>query len=89
MSGPRSGRHWPSIYSWAMKRRLVSIPALTLAAILLLITAPLWIVISAVVDLVRGRRRLPTTRLLAFAFSWSWLELSGVTMSLVLWMTGR
>ena len=72
-----------------MKRRLVSIPALILAAILLLITAPLWIVVSAIVDLVRGRRRLPTTRLLAFAVSWSWLELSGVTMSLVLWMTGR
>lgn len=72
-----------------MKRRLVSIPALTLAALLLLITLPLWFVIAAILDLVRARFRLPIVRLLGFALAWSWLELCGVAVSLCLWLVGK
>ncbi len=72
-----------------MRRRLVSIPALMLAAAILTLAAPVWIVLGAVADLVRGRPRLPVVRLLAFAFLWSWLELAGVFCSAVLWVIGR
>lgn len=72
-----------------MKRRLVSVPALLLAALLLLVTLPLWVVVSAVIDLVRGKFRLPTTRLLAFALAWAWLETCGVLTSFAWWMIGK
>ncbi|MBU6317376.1 MAG: 1-acyl-sn-glycerol-3-phosphate acyltransferase [Acidobacteria bacterium] len=70
-------------------RRLRSIPALLLAALLLLVLLPVWALLSALFDLVRGRRRLPTTRLLAFGLCWTWLETAGVVVSAWLWLTRR
>ena len=40
-------------------------------------------------DLVRGRRRLPVARLLAFGVCWTWLETAGVLRAFGLWVTGR
>ena len=73
----------------AIARRLRSIPAVLLAAVLLTLLAPIWMALSAALDLGRGRRRLPTARLLAFAWCWTWLELAGVTAAAGLWLTGR
>jgi len=73
----------------ALSRRLRSVPALFLAAVLLVVLLPLWLPLSAVADLVRGRPRLPTTRLLAFALCWSWLETAGVLAATGLWLVGQ
>ncbi len=71
------------------RRRLITVPAICAAAVLLVVLCPIWIPLSAIADLVRGRFRLPTTRLLAFGTGWAWLEMSGVLMAIVLWLTRR
>ena len=68
---------------------MVSTTGLVVAAIGLVVLLPLWLPLTALVDLVLGRRRCPTTRLLAFALGWSWLELAGVGAAFVLWVVGR
>lgn len=73
----------------ALRRRLISVPGLLVAAILLLVTAPLWIVIGAVADAGRRRFRLPTVRLLAFGLCWLWIESAGIVVTGVLWITGQ
>lgn len=72
-----------------MKRRLVTIPGLLIGAVLLVVTCPLWIVVSIVVDLIARRFRLPTFRLLVFATMWSWIETVGVSVAALFWITGR
>jgi 1-acyl-sn-glycerol-3-phosphate acyltransferase len=72
-----------------LRRRLISVPAIFAAAVLMVVLCPVWIVVSALADLVRGRFRLPTTRLLAFGTGWAWLELIGVTTAFGLWLTHR
>lgn len=73
----------------SLKRRAVSIPVLLVAAFLLVLLLPLWLPLAAASDLVRGRVRLPTVRLLAFAVCWAWLETVGVGIAAVLWLTGQ
>ena len=70
-------------------RRCVTIPALFLAAILLVLTLALWIPIAVILDAVRGKFRLPLARLLGFATCWAWLEVCGVTAAFALWLTGQ
>lgn len=72
----------------ALRRRAVSIPALFLAAVALTALAPVWLPLAALADLLRGRRRVPTVRLLAFGFCWAWLESAGVVVSGGLWVAG-
>ncbi len=71
------------------RRRLVSVPALLLGAVLLVVLLPIWLPIALVVDLVTAPRRLPRTRLLLFALCWAWIETAGVTTAFVLWATRR
>lgn len=78
----------PSV-SPTVRRRLQSVPALFLGAVLLVMFLPLWVIGSVLFDAVRGRFRLPTTRLLAFALCWSWLEVAGVSIAFGLWLTRR
>ena len=59
------------------------------AAVLLLALLPLWPPLAAAADLARGRRRLPTARLLAFGLCWAWLETVGVTVAFAMWLVGR
>lgn len=73
----------------AVQRRAVSIPALLLAALALVVLLPLWLPLAALSDGVRLRWRLPTVRLLAFAVCWAWLETIGVTVALLLWLSGQ
>lgn len=72
-----------------LRRRLVSVPTLFLLAAGLTALAPLWLPLTALADLVRGRLRLPTTRLLAFGTCWAWLEVCGVLGAFGLWCVGR
>ena len=60
-----------------------------LLGLLLLGTAPVWIVVLLVFDLVLGRWRLPTLRLCAFGLVWAWLEVAGLVGALLTWMVGR
>ncbi len=62
---------------------------MVVGAAALTVLAPLWVPLTAAADLVRGRRRLPTTRLLAFGWGWCWLELGGAIAAAALWLTGR
>lgn len=72
-----------------MKRRLLTVPGLYLGGCLLVILAPLWLVVGAVIDLVSRRFRFPVVRLLSFALCWAWLEIAGVTASGIFWITGQ
>lgn len=71
------------------RRRAVSITGLLVGAVALTALVPVWLPVSVLVDLVRGRRRCPIARLLSFGVGWAWLETAGVTMAAVLWLTGR
>jgi 1-acyl-sn-glycerol-3-phosphate acyltransferase len=70
-------------------RRPITITGVLVGAAVLLVTLPLWMLVSALVDLVRGRRRLPTVRLLGFALCWTWLETVGVLAAFGLWLVGQ
>ena len=72
-----------------MRRRLVSVPGLFVLAIVLVLTLPVWVVLGGITDMVRGRFRLPTVRLLAFGLCWAWLESVGVAIAGFFWITGR
>ena len=62
---------------------------MALAAVGLLVAAPLWLPVAAVVDLVRGRPRLPIIRLLGFALGWSWLESVAIVATGLAWVAGQ
>lgn len=59
-------------------RRARTVPGLIVFAILMASLVWLWVPVAIVVDLVRGRWRLPIVRLLAFGLCWSWIESIGV-----------
>ena len=73
----------------ALLRRCVSIGGLIVVALLLLVLAPLWLVGGVIIDLIRGKLRLPIVRLLTFGTCWCWLELAGVAMAGALWISGQ
>lgn len=74
-------------HAWV--RRPVMVTAILLGAVLLTVTIPVWFVLGAIADLVVGRWRLPTPRLLAFGTAWCWLETAGVIGALATWCVGR
>lgn len=73
----------------SISRRLRTVPALFVAAVVLVLLLPVWLPLAVVADLVRGRTRCPIARLLAFAVCWSWLEAGGVLASAWLWLRRR
>lgn len=76
-------------YDRNMKRRLLTIPGLYVGGVLLTVLTPVWLVVGLVIDLIGRRFRFPVVRLLAFAVLWVWLEIIGVTVAAVLWVTGQ
>lgn len=74
-------------FSWV--RRPITGLGVLLIAIVLTATLPLWVVVTMVVDAVRGRWRFPISRLIGFATCWAWLETSGLVVALFLFFTGR
>lgn len=73
----------------AWRRRLVSVPALFVGALVLVVSIPIWLPLAAAFDVVRGRVRLPTVRLLAFGVCWTWLESGGVVAAGAMWCVGQ
>ncbi len=71
-----------------LRRRLVSIPAVVLGAVLLLVLLPIWLPIALIVDLITDHRRLPRTRLLLFALCWTWLETAALVRLFWVWVSG-
>lgn len=72
-----------------LRRRLTSIGGLFVAAAALLVLVPIWLPIAIVVDIVRGRPRMPSARLLLFALGWAWLESASMVIALGLWIAGQ
>ena len=67
----------------------MTVPAVFAIAVVLMVTAPLWAPAAVIADLVRGKRRLPLARLLAFGVVWSWAECAGVARSVAEWLRGN
>ena len=70
-------------------RRAVTIPVLGLIDVLLVVLVPVWVPVTLVYDLVRGKFRLPTTRLMLFGLCWAWIESAGVMLLFLLWVFGH
>lgn len=69
------------------QRRVVTVPAMYATAVVLTLTLPLWLPVTVVVDVARGKFRCPLARLLAFGVCWAWLEVAGITMAASLWLS--
>lgn len=72
-----------------VRRRLVSITGLVVAAVALTALIPIWLPVVVLVDAVRLRFRFPIARLLVFGLGWAWLETTGIVAAAGLWLTGR
>jgi 1-acyl-sn-glycerol-3-phosphate acyltransferase len=70
-------------------RRPITVGGMFMVAILLTLLLPVWLVVGVLVDVVRRHWRLPSVRLLSFAWCWSWLESIGVAVAVVLWILGQ
>ncbi|MSW57090.1 MAG: hypothetical protein F2835_10025 [Actinobacteria bacterium] len=75
--------------SKAWVRRPITVMAVVIGALLLTVLLPIWIVFSVVLDLVGRKWRLPTFRLMCFAWLWLWLETLGILGAELLWLTGQ
>ncbi len=70
-------------------RRAVTITVLGLIDLLLTLLLPVWGPLAVIYDLVRGKFRLPTARLMLFGLCWAWIESAGVFLLFVIWVVGR
>ena len=70
-------------------RRPVTVLGVVLGALLLTVLLPVWAAIAVLFDLLSRKWRLPTFRLVAFAWLWLWLETMGVLGSVALWLSGQ
>ena len=71
------------------RRRMVSVPAVVIGALVLTPALVVMVPIAVVVDLVTLRRRLPLTRLVVFAWWWAVAETLGVAAAGWLFVSGR
>jgi len=65
------------------------VPAVFIAAILLTVLLPIWVIIIGLYDLIRAPRRMPHLRLVAFAFCWAWIEVASLLVAFYLWASGQ
>jgi 1-acyl-sn-glycerol-3-phosphate acyltransferase len=72
-----------------VRRRIVTIPALVAAAIVLTLAIPVWLPSALVTDAIRGRFRFPIARLIAFGVCWTWIEIAGVARASATFVVGR
>jgi len=70
-------------------RRPVTVFGVVFGALVLTVLLPALVVLSVIFDVVSRKWRLPTFRLLAFAWFWLWLETFGVLGSFGLWVVGQ
>jgi len=90
-TGPmgKGSSHYHDEVSRTWVRRPITVFGVVLGALLLTVLLPVWVLLSVVFDLLSRNWRLPTFRLLAFAWLWLWLETMGILGSVVLWFTGQ
>ena len=70
-------------------RRPVTVLGVIVGALLLTVLLPVWVFVSAVVDIGTRQWRLPTFRLLCFAWLWLWLETIGLMGAALIWVAGQ
>ncbi len=78
-----------SVSTNTLQRRVMTIPALFAAAVLLTVLIPVWVPLVLIADALRARFRFPQLRLISFAFCWAWLETVGVVAAFGLWAVGQ
>ena len=74
----------------AWRRRSLTVPAYALGWALVVVGAPVWIALAAIVDLARaigGQPRAPTLRAYAFVCAYLTCEVVGITVAGILWVT--
>src|SRR3954471_13504365 len=59
-------------------RRLLTIPALWLGTALFSALAPALLTLAVLLDVLRGRLRLPSARVLLFGLCFGWIESAGI-----------
>lgn len=74
--------------TWGLRwsRRAVAIPLVTLGAVIGTLLSPALLLLAGLHDLIRGRRRWPTPRLMLFLLVALWLEVCAVVSSVLLWI---
>jgi 1-acyl-sn-glycerol-3-phosphate acyltransferase len=72
-----------------LRRRAATVPGVVLAAWLLAALFLPLVAVLVMVDVLRGKFRLPLARLASFGLCWAWLETVGVAAAAGLWLTGR
>ncbi|MEX1218013.1 MAG: 1-acyl-sn-glycerol-3-phosphate acyltransferase [Acidimicrobiales bacterium] len=75
--------------SKAWVRRPIVVFGVFFGALFLTIFSPIWLLVTLLFDVASAKRRMPTLRLIGFAWCWLWLELIGITVAAVLWVTGQ
>lgn len=61
----------------------------SMMAVCLLASLPLWVPLLVLVDIVRWKLRLPLVRFAVFGLLWAWLETLGLCAAGVLWLFGQ
>ncbi len=70
-------------------RRPVMVLGVISMAIGLLVSSPVWVPVTLVLDAVRLKWRFPLLRFTMFGLMWSWLETLGLMSAVVVWVTGQ
>lgn len=89
VTGRAVGTRYDANVSNKWIRRPITVVGVVVGALLLTLLLPVWIVLSVVVDLAGRSWRLPTLRLLSFAWLWLWLETLGLAGAAGIWLTGQ
>jgi 1-acyl-sn-glycerol-3-phosphate acyltransferase len=71
------------------KRRVVTVPGIVLAGLLLTLSTPLWLPLCVLIDAAFRRFRFPLVRLLSFGLAWVWIEIFYIARGGWLWLTMR
>jgi 1-acyl-sn-glycerol-3-phosphate acyltransferase len=74
-----------SIRDTKLGRRMITVPAIFATAVVMVFAVIPLLVIGAIFDLVRGKVRLPTPRVILFGVVYLGWEIFGVTAATVLW----
>lgn len=83
------GTRYDELVSNKWIRRPITVVGVFLGAFVLTLSLPVWILASIVFDLACRSWRLPTFRLLSFAWFWLWLETLGIIGAAGIWLTGQ
>lgn len=89
MARETGGHRYDATVNKAWVRRPITVFGVFVGALLLTVLLPVWVFVSILVDLISRSWRLPTFRLLCFAWLWLWLETLGVLGAGGIWLSGQ